>query len=76
MKYQREDFNKVIVSKNGFLDFDKPTRKFIKKICARKFIEPPELHRELGLPAITLILDDKIIQISGERITKEGWKRK
>ena len=60
----------------GDFEFDKPTRRFIKKICARKFIEPLPLHRELGLPAMTLIVDDKIIQISGERIEKEGWKRK
>ena len=55
--------------------FDEPTRKFIKKIRSRKFIEPPELHRELGLPAMTLIVDEKIIQISGERIEREGWRR-
>ena len=60
----------------GDFEFDEVTRRFIKKIQARKFVEPLPLHKELGRPAMTLIIDERLIQISGEQIEKAGWKRK
>ena len=60
----------------GNFQWDKRTKDFIKKIRARKFVEPPKLHLQLGRPSITKIVDGKLLQLTGEEIQNAGWKRK
>ena len=56
--------------------FDSASRKFIKKICARKPLpEPKPLHKELGQHRFVCFDENKIVAIGSEQLKKSGWRR-
>lgn len=58
------------------IEFDQATRDFVKKIKARKIVEPPPLHLKLENPPVMIMNGSQIIEVHPKQLERLGWRRK